>query len=78
MIKRLVLILIIIYQKTLSPNHGAVSYFTITSRCRYYPTCSEYCYQAVEKYGVTDGLLFGFKRLARCHPWRKGGYDPLL
>lgn len=78
MIKKFFLILIVVYQKTLSPNHGAVSYFTSTAKCRYYPTCSEYCYQAIDKYGAARGLALGFKRSARCHPWREGGYDPLL
>ncbi|BAS29461.1 membrane protein insertion efficiency factor [Limnochorda pilosa] len=45
--------------------------------CRYYPTCSTYAVQAVEKYGVARGLVMGAKRVARCHPWHAGGYDPV-
>lgn len=45
--------------------------------CRFSPTCSEYTYQAVEKYGSIQGLWLGLKRIIRCHPWNKGGYDPL-
>jgi putative membrane protein insertion efficiency factor len=52
--------------KLLNPNLG----------CRFYPSCSEYTYQAVEKYGALKGLIKGFKRIIRCHPLSRGGYDP--
>ena len=45
--------------------------------CRFEPTCSQYTYQAVEKYGVIKGLVLGLKRIIRCHPFSKGGFDPL-
>jgi len=45
--------------------------------CRYTPTCSEYTYQAIEKYGVLKGGLMGLKRIIRCNPFSKGGYDPV-
>ncbi len=45
--------------------------------CRFQPTCSQYTYQAVEKYGSLKGLYLGFLRIVRCHPWSKGGYDPV-
>jgi putative membrane protein insertion efficiency factor len=45
--------------------------------CRFSPTCSEYTYQAVKKYGSMKGLWLGFNRILRCHPWNKGGFDPL-
>lgn len=47
------------------------------SICRFSPTCSEYTYQAVEKYGVFKGLYLGVRRVLRCHPWSAGGYDPV-
>lgn len=45
--------------------------------CKYYPTCSEYTLQAVEKYGVIKGMWLGIKRILKCNPFSKGGYDPL-
>ncbi|HHY90346.1 MAG TPA: membrane protein insertion efficiency factor YidD [Clostridiales bacterium] len=45
--------------------------------CRFYPTCSEYMIQALEKYGVRKGLILGIKRILKCHPFHPGGYDPL-
>ncbi|MDR0524899.1 MAG: membrane protein insertion efficiency factor YidD [Spirochaetaceae bacterium] len=67
--KRVALFLIRLYQYGISP------YFPPC--CRYTPTCSAYAYQAVEKYGVFKGLLLGFKRILRCHPFCPGGYDPV-
>jgi uncharacterized protein len=43
--------------------------------CRYYPTCSAYAYQAIQKYGPFRGGFMGIKRILRCHPWHKGGVD---
>lgn len=45
--------------------------------CKFYPTCSEYTKQAIEKYGAVKGLLLGIARILRCNPFSKGGYDPL-
>ena len=46
-------------------------------RCKFYPTCSEYTKQAIEKYGVFKGCLLGAGRILKCNPFSKGGYDPL-
>lgn len=46
--------------------------------CRFSPTCSEYAYQALGKYGIVKGSLLSFKRIIRCRPGQKAGYDPLL
>lgn len=45
--------------------------------CRFYPTCSQFTYEAVLRYGTIKGLLLGLQRLLRCHPFFKGGYDPV-
>jgi len=76
-LKKIVLSLIRLYQKTLSLDHGFLSVLYSERVCRFQPTCSEYTYQAVEKYGVAKGLFLGFLRVCRCHPWSKGGYDPV-
>jgi len=75
MIKLFFLFLIKIYQKTISPDHGV---FKIRQwGCRFYPSCSVYLYQAIEKYGVLKGIKIGFKRIIRCHPFSEGGVDCL-
>ena len=68
--KKLLLCLIRFYQKAISPAFPA--------RCRYYPTCSRYAYEAITKYGAFKGSWLALKRLARCHPFHKGDYfDPV-
>jgi len=57
------------YQRVVSPLLG--------SNCIYTPTCSEYTFQAIERYGVMKGIWLGIKRIARCHPFHEGGYDPV-
>jgi putative membrane protein insertion efficiency factor len=57
------------YQRFLSP--------LLPSACRYYPTCSEYMVDAVERYGCFKGIWLGIKRIGRCHPFHEGGYDPV-
>jgi uncharacterized protein len=67
--KRLVAGLIRTYQLTLSPLLGV--------SCRFHPTCSEYARECVLCHGVLPGGWLAVKRLARCHPWHPGGYDPV-
>lgn len=62
-------LLIRLYQRFISP-------MKVIPSCRFYPTCSEYTLQAIEKYGL-KGIWLGFKRIIRCHPFNPGGYDPL-
>lgn len=67
--KLLLLALIHIYKYAISPFLGR--------RCRFFPSCSEYTAEAVEKYGALKGAHLGLKRLSRCHPWNSGGFDPV-
>jgi len=66
-----------LYQKYLSLDTGFFSFLYSERICRFHPTCSEYTYQAIKKYGVFQGGWIGLKRIVRCHPWSKGGNDPL-
>jgi putative membrane protein insertion efficiency factor len=45
--------------------------------CRFHPTCSQYAVEALEKYGPLKGIWLSFRRMLRCHPWGKSGYDPV-
>lgn len=76
-IKSVVLILIRLYQKTLSPDHGFFSYKYPYGYCRFTPTCSDYTHQAIEKNGLLKGSWQGLKRIIRCNPFNKGGEDPV-
>ena len=58
-----------VYQCCISP-------FTVSS-CRYYPSCSVYCRDSVQRFGVVKGCFLTLKRLAKCHPFSRGGYDPV-
>ena len=75
---RFVLALIRLYQKTLSPDHGPLKTFFPYGYCKYDPTCSEYGYQSIEKYGLVIGLPRTVWRVLRCNPCSKGGYDPVI
>ena len=66
-----------LYQKTLSLDHSFWGKWTGMRVCRFYPSCSEYTRQAVERYGWRQGSWRGLQRIARCHPWHPGGYDPV-
>jgi len=67
--KRLALGLIRLYQLTLSQ--------VMLSSCRFAPSCSHYTYEAIAKHGFLKGVWLGVGRLARCHPFHEGGYDPV-
>lgn len=67
--KWLVVPIIRLYQKTISP--------LLPPSCRFQPTCSQYMLEAVTKYGAIKGVFLGTKRLLKCHPLHPGGYDPV-
>ncbi len=73
--KKIVISLIKIYQKTLSPDHGPLSFLYSEGFCRFKPSCSQYTIDAVERFGVGRGIVLGFYRINRCNPWSKGGID---
>jgi hypothetical protein len=57
------------YQRLVSPLLG--------NRCKYYPSCSEYAVQAIDRFGILRGLVLAGWRLLRCNPWSHGGFDPV-
>ena len=61
--------LIRLYQWCISPMLGA--------NCRFYPSCSQYAYEALRKHGLFRGTYLAVRRLGRCHPWHPGGFDPV-
>ena len=69
LLNKFLILIIKFYKYFISP------YFP--SNCRYLPTCSEYTKESVKKFGIMYGIWLGLKRIIRCHPWGKGGYDPI-
>ena len=67
--KKSVLAILRVYKRFVSP--------VLPPSCRYVPSCSEYMYEAIEKYGLFKGVWMGTRRLLRCHPFHAGGYDPV-
>ncbi|OGM89660.1 membrane protein insertion efficiency factor YidD [Candidatus Wolfebacteria bacterium RBG_13_41_7] len=65
------------YQRTFSKDHGMFKHLYPYGFCRFRPTCSDYAIDAINKYGFIKGGLLSAWRILRCHPWSKGGYDPV-
>lgn len=65
-----------IYQFLLSPDQGILFHSRVRV-CRFFPSCSVYTIEALQAYGFLRGWWCGVTRVARCHPWQKGGYDPI-
>ena len=70
--KKIFIFLLKCYKKYISPI-----FHNLGVDCKFYPSCSNYMMQAIEKYGCIKGIYLGIKRLLRCNPFSKGGYDPL-
>jgi len=68
-VKGLIIRIIRYYKDYLSPF--------LPDSCRFYPSCSEYSAEAIERYGIIKGLMLSLGRLMRCHPFHPGGYDPV-
>lgn len=75
--RRIIRGLIVIYQKTLSFDHGPLSRFMPYQVCRFHPTCSEYGYLAISRFGIIRGIPMTVWRIMRCNPWSLGGNDPV-
>jgi putative membrane protein insertion efficiency factor len=73
--KELAKALIRLYQKTISPDHGWWKSAFPYGYCKFQPTCSQYTYEAIDKYGFLIGTMKGFWRILRCNPWSRGGVD---
>jgi len=77
MLKKAVLNAIRWYQATLSPDHSPRKALYPYGYCRFYPTCSEYGYEAIDRYGILRGGALTVWRILRCNPYSRGGHDPV-
>ena len=71
-----IIVVIRLYQKTISPDHGRLKPFFPQGICRFEPTCSQYMAEAIQKHGWR-GVILGLKRISKCHPFSTGGHDPV-
>ena len=75
--KNIILLTIQVYQKYVSLDTGFLHNAFPVRICRFTPTCSEFTYQAITRYGILYGSWLGLKRIIRCNPWNSGGFDPV-
>ncbi len=69
LMSKILIALIVFYQKYISPLKPAT--------CRFYPSCSDYAIQAIQKHGFYKGIFLAIRRILKCHPYHAGGYDPV-
>jgi len=69
LMSKILIVLIVFYQKYISPLKPAT--------CRFYPSCSDYAIQAIQKHGFYKGTFLALRRILKCHPYHAGGYDPV-
>lgn len=67
--KSAILFIIMIYKRAISPF--------LAPACRFYPSCSNYAAQSIQRHGITKGAFYSIKRLLKCHPFHEGGFDPI-
>lgn len=75
--QRSAVVLVRLYQRTLSPDHGFFRVFFPDGFCKYQPSCSQYMHESLEKHGFVSGVIRGFWRIVRCNPCSKGGFNPV-
>lgn len=75
LLRKIFVVPIVLYQKTLSIDHGPLRAVYPDGLCKFYPTCSEYTRRSILKDGVVRGILKGTWRILRCHPFSQGGVD---
>lgn len=68
-IRWLFVAIIRVYQAILSP--------VLPASCRFYPSCSDYAVESIERFGAIRGMIMAIRRISRCHPWNEGGFDPV-
>ena len=69
LMSKILIVLIVFYQKYISPLKPAT--------CRFYPSCSDYAIQSIQKHGFYKGIFLALRRILKCHPYHAGGYDPV-
>ncbi|MDP3792438.1 MAG: membrane protein insertion efficiency factor YidD [bacterium] len=77
LLNNVVVRLIVLYQKTISPDHGIFQENLKTFHCKFYPSCSGYALDSIRQYGLRRGAVLSLLRILNCNPFSRGGYDPV-